>query len=46
MLEDLLRQYGQDVLPAGRADAIAAAVWSLDTAPDLTALVGLLRIAP
>ena len=46
MLEDLLRQYGQNVLPAGRADAIAAAVWSLDTAPDLTALVGLLRIAP
>lgn len=43
-LADLLRQYATGVLPDGRADEIASAVWSLDTAPDLTGLVQLLRI--
>ena len=43
-LADLLRQYATGVLPDGRADDIAAAVWSLDTAPDLVGLVQLLRM--
>ena len=43
-LADLLRQYATGVLPDGRADEIASAVWLLDTAPDLSALAQLLRI--
>ena len=41
---DLLRQYATGVLPDGRADKITAAIWALDTAPDLSALIALLRI--
>ena len=44
-LTDLLRQYATGVLPDGRADDIALAVWSLDSAPDLSALVRLLRMS-
>ena len=44
MLAALLRQYATGVLPDGRADAIADAVWGLDAAPDLTGLVALLRM--
>ena len=43
MLADLLAQYATGVLPEGRAAKIAAAVWALDAAPDLSALVKLLR---
>ncbi len=45
-LAAMLAEAGRELLPAGRADAIAEAVWSLDTAPDLSALVALLRTAP
>ena len=41
-LAALLEQYAQGVLPAGRARDIAAAVWALDTAPDLGGLASLL----
>ena len=44
MLGALLSQYATGVLPDGRSAAIAQAIWALDTAPDLSALVGLLRI--
>jgi 2-methylcitrate dehydratase PrpD len=43
-LADLLADYAQGVLPDGRAAQIANAVWTLDAAPDLRGLVGLLRI--
>ena len=43
MLGDLLAQYASGVLPSGRADQIADAVWALDAAPDLTVLVNLMR---
>jgi 2-methylcitrate dehydratase PrpD len=41
-LGELLAQYGAD-LPAGRADAIAEAIWALDDAPSLAPLVALIR---
>ncbi len=43
MLTALLAQYGAAILPAGRADAIAEAVWALDAAASLTPLLALLR---
>jgi len=42
-LIDLLEQYGAGVLPAGRAHAIADAVLTLDTAPDIHGLIRLLN---
>lgn len=45
MLVDLLEQYAAPVLPAGRARAIADAVWQLDRAGSLEPLIGLLRIS-
>ena len=44
MLGDLLAQYAEGVLPPGRAAAIVAAVFALDTAPDLSGLIPLLRM--
>lgn len=43
MLGDLLAQYASGVLPDDRAAQIADAVWNLGSAPDLSALVTLLR---
>ena len=43
MLGDLLTQYATGVLPNGRAAQIAEAVWALDSAPDISMLVNLLR---
>ena len=42
-LADLLEQYGEGVLPPGRARAIAAAIWALDTAPLIAPLIQLIR---
>lgn len=44
-LAELLTQYAKGILPDGRAAQIVAAVEDLDQAPDLSALVALLRIA-
>lgn len=43
-LAALLDQYAVGVLSGRRAPAIADAIWALDTAPDLSALVALLRM--
>ncbi len=43
MLGDLLGQYASGVLPDGRAAHVVNAVWNLESAPDLSALVNLLR---
>ncbi|MDO7843383.1 MmgE/PrpD family protein [Sphingomonas immobilis] len=43
MLVDLLAQYGRGVIPDGRAEEIAAAIWTLDEAPSLAPLFALLR---
>ena len=45
-LAALFRQYADPVLPAGRADAIIEAIWTLDSAPDLGRLIPLLRTDP
>lgn len=42
VLAALLAQYGEGVLPPGRAQAIAEAVWALDEAPSLDPLIALL----
>jgi 2-methylcitrate dehydratase PrpD len=41
-LTALLAQYGEGVLPPGRAEAIAAAIWALDDAPTIAPLIALL----
>lgn len=43
-LAALFRAYAEPVLPAGRADAILRAAWSLDSAPDIHALIALLTV--
>lgn len=45
MLVDLLAQYGADILPEGRAQEIARAIWTLDSASSLDPLFALLRQA-
>jgi 2-methylcitrate dehydratase PrpD len=42
-LTDLLEQYGEGFLPAGRARAIAAAIWALDDAPEVAPLIALIN---
>lgn len=42
-LTDLLEQYGAPMLPPGRARAIADAIWALDEAPSIDALVALIK---
>lgn len=42
-LTELLEQYGQPILPDGRARAIAQAVWDLDEATDLAPLIALIK---
>lgn len=42
-LTALIEQYGEGVLPAGRARAIADAVWALDDAPDIAPLIALIK---
>jgi 2-methylcitrate dehydratase PrpD len=41
-LTALLDQYAQGVLPAGRAAAIADAIWALHDAPDISGLIALI----
>lgn len=41
-LTDLLEQYGEGLLPPGRARAIADAIWALDAAPSVAPLVALI----
>jgi 2-methylcitrate dehydratase PrpD len=43
MLAALLSQYAHGVLPDGRAEAIAAAVWALDDVAEIKSLTALLR---
>ena len=40
----LFKVSAADLLPAGRADAVLEAVWSLDQATDLRPLMSLLRL--
>ncbi len=42
-LTALLAQYAQSVLPEGRAAQIAAAIWALDQASDISGLIALLK---
>lgn len=42
-LTDLLAQYGDGVLPAGRAQAVADAIWALDEATSVAALIALIN---
>ncbi len=41
-LTDLFEQYGEGFLPAGRARAIADAIWALDDAADVASLIALI----
>ena len=41
-LADLFRLYAAPVLPAGRAEAVLAAAWGLDGAPDMRPFISLL----
>ncbi len=41
-LTELLEQYGEGLLPAGRARAIADAIWALDDAPSVASLIALI----
>lgn len=42
-LTDLLEQYGEGILPPGRARAIAEAIWALDDAPGIAPLIALIN---
>lgn len=42
-LTDLLEQYGEGFLPAGRARAIADAIWALDDADSIAPLIALIN---
>jgi 2-methylcitrate dehydratase PrpD len=42
-LTDLLEQYGSKILPDGRAQDIAGAIWALDNAPTVGALIALIK---
>lgn len=42
-LAELLEQYGQGLLPDGRAREIADAIWALDDAPSIAPLIALIR---
>lgn len=42
-LTDLFEQYGEGLLPAGRARAIADAIWALDDAPGIKPLIALIN---
>lgn len=42
-LTDLIEQYGDGLLPKGRARAIADAIWTLDEAQSITALIALIK---